>query len=130
MLLLVGFNINLHSGFQKADVIITLLSGSGRITFIELGIALANKKYVIICDETDEIFKFNNTLPFYWANNVIHVVGPITTWVREILNKFEELESNKTKAQLKLKHGIERVRQKAGAVDVSTYYEENAEETE
>lgn len=77
-------------GIIDADVVIILLP-AGRGAHIELGMALALNKKVILCSSTEEEFSIENTVAFYELPRIIKLVGNESLNIKEIIRLCEEL---------------------------------------
>ena len=73
-----------QQGIIDSDVVIILLP-AGRGTHIELGMALALNKKILLCSETKEEFNIKNTVNFYQLPNIVRLVGTADENLKEII---------------------------------------------
>ena len=71
-------------GIVDSDVVIILLP-AGRGAHIELGMAMALNKRVILCSTTKEEFSIENTVAFYELPKITQLVGNADDNVKKIL---------------------------------------------
>lgn len=71
-------------GIIDSDVVIILLP-AGRGSHIELGMALALNKKIILCSATKEDFSIENTVGFYELPNIVKLVGNADENIKEII---------------------------------------------
>lgn len=72
-------------GIADADIVIILLP-AGRGTHIELGMALALNKKIVLCSSNKEEFSIENTVNFYQLPSIIKLVGTEDENLNEIIN--------------------------------------------
>ena len=70
-------------GIVDSDVVIILLP-AGRGAHIELGMAMALNKRVILCSTTKEEFSIENTVNFYQLPSIVRLVGTVDENLKEI----------------------------------------------
>ena len=71
-------------GIVDSDVVIILLP-AGRGAHIELGMAMALNKRVILCSTTKEEFSIENTVAFYELSKVVKLAGTADENIKEII---------------------------------------------
>ena len=71
-------------GIIDSDVVIILLP-AGRGSHIELGMAIALNKKIILCSATKEDFSIENTVGFYELPNIVKLVGNADENIKEII---------------------------------------------
>lgn len=82
------------NGVLNADLVIVILPGE-RGTHTELGIALGNKKRIIICAEDDNMFlQDERTCAFYWNYGIDRLVGRIDDWLSKILAFGRDIDNS------------------------------------
>lgn len=73
-----------QKGIIDSDVVIIILP-AGRGTHIELGMALALNKKIILCSPIKEEFSVENTVNFYQLPSIIKLVGTAEENLKEII---------------------------------------------
>ncbi|MCA1031283.1 nucleoside 2-deoxyribosyltransferase [Bacillus timonensis] len=73
-------------GVLEADLLVVLLPG-GKGTHVEMGIALAHYKKVVLYSPTDEVNNVNTTSTFYHVPEVGIVIGTLEELIEEICTK-------------------------------------------
>ena len=76
-------------GIVDSDVVIILLP-AGRGAHIELGMAMALNKRVILCSTTKEEFSIENTVAFYELPKIIKLIGTAEENIKKIIKSKEE----------------------------------------
>ena len=71
-------------GILDSDIVIILLP-AGRGAHIELGMAVALNKKIVICSSSNEDFSLENTVAFYEMPNVIKLMGTIDENIKSIV---------------------------------------------
>ena len=71
-------------GVRSADVVIVVLPG-GRGTHVELGMAIALDKDIIICAAPEDLYEQERICAFYLDQRVKICAGDINNWLVEIL---------------------------------------------
>lgn len=79
-------------GVLSADLVIMVLPAR-RGAHVELGIALAAGKRILICmDRPEDEIEDGYGCPFYYGPNTDRLAGSFHDWVREVLRVAHELE--------------------------------------
>ena len=76
-------------GIVNSDVVIILLP-AGRGAHIELGMAMALNKRVILCSTTKEEFSIENTVAFYELPKIAKLIGTAEENIKKIIKSKEE----------------------------------------
>ena len=76
-------------GIVDSDVVIILLP-AGRGAHIELGMAMALNKRVILCSTTKEEFSIENTVAFYELPKIAKLIGTAEENIKKIIKSKEE----------------------------------------
>ncbi len=76
-------------GIIDSDVVIILLP-AGRGAHIELGMAIALNKRVILCSTTKEEFSIENTVAFYELPKIVKLIGTAKENVKKIIKSKEK----------------------------------------
>mgnify|MGYP001623410181 FL=1 len=71
-------------GIVDSDVVIILLP-AGRGAHIELGMAMALNKKVLLCSNTKEEFSLENTVAFYQLPDIVRLVGAADENLNQII---------------------------------------------
>ncbi len=70
---------------MESDVVIILLP-AGRGTHIELGMALALNKKIILCSSNKDEFSVENTVNFYQLPEITKLIGNDDEIIKQILD--------------------------------------------
>ncbi|WP_079912524.1 nucleoside 2-deoxyribosyltransferase [Paenibacillus sp. 32352] len=71
------------SGVLDADVVIVMIP-AGKGSHVELGIALAAKKKIVLYSSTDEINDMKTTCSFYHLKEVEQIIGPMDELIKTV----------------------------------------------